>query len=76
MRVHKGGQINNVQLTMRWGLQRCHTYKIAVSKYSKSIAGIFLKKKKKKKNTQKTRTEIIVEIKINNGVAGVGGWGL
>ena len=29
MLVHKGGKIKN----WGWGVQRCHTYKIAVSKY-------------------------------------------
>ena len=33
MLVHKSGQIKN-----KWGVQRCHTYKIAVSSYSKSTS--------------------------------------
>ena len=32
------------------GVQRCHTHKIAVSKYSKSTAGIFKKKERNNNN--------------------------
>ena len=35
MLVHKGGQIKNC---LEWGVQRRHTYKIAVSSYSKSTS--------------------------------------
>ena len=45
MRVHKGGQINNVQFITGGGLQRCHNYIIAVSKYSKSTAASFKRKR-------------------------------
>ena len=60
MLVHKGSQLNNVQLIT--GVERCHTYKIAMPKYSKSTAGILqkiiIKKKKKKKNEKKKKKKL------------------
>ena len=44
MLVHKGGQINNVQLR----LQRCHSYKIAVSCVQRMEVIVKMKKKERK----------------------------
>ena len=56
MLVHKGGKIKNW-----WGVQRCHTYKIAVSKYQGRC---------------EQRSEVFVKIQKKNRGEGGGGGGL
>ena len=55
-------------------MQRCHTYKIAVSKYSKNTVGILQLKKKNNKNKIKIKikkylnpkdSQVIIKNKIN-----------
>ena len=50
MLVHKGGQINNVQLItgLGLGLQRCHNYKIAVSCVQRMEVIVKMKKEREK----------------------------
>ena len=48
--MHKGGQINNVQLItgLILGLQRCHNYKIAVSSVQRMEVIVKMLKKGRK----------------------------
>ena len=48
MLVHKGGQINTVQLITGVKLQRCHNYKIAVSCLQRMEVIVKMKNKVKK----------------------------
>ena len=61
MLVHKGGEINNVQLITRVVNVEINTYKIIVLKYTKSIEGILQFKKEKKMGDGSNRC--IVQLK-------------
>ena len=61
----------NLSLGCMWGVQRCHTYKIAVSKYSKSTACSLQKNGGGWRDGCEPRFEVIVKMQTTFG-GGIG----